>query len=375
MDLDAFEIDQNGKKLYVTTMTVRDLRDEDRVRVDEWSRDNPNGYQRKPTDSRVKAFGRFIGRAKGVSPLSLTLSVRGKVVFSPKNGNFGSLRLPEDNVLWVVDGQHRIAGLRHVVENENPDYDDFPLPVVIMPTDSEDGHSSHNPRFEEAKQFVIINRTAKGVRSDLAERFLNTLKKTEGPSVIADLPSQVTRGIDWVPKATDIVDELNKNGVWASKIRLPNEGRAGTIVNQKSFTDSLKPILTNETFSAYSAEELAKLLNMYWEAIEEVCSEAFEDPANHVIQKTVGVFVLHRLLGDVLAYAAKQDGSVSKDRIISVLRKVDREFSSDYWNASAGDAGLIGTSQKAFSIVYSTIKDALDAANSRSTALRTYKIS
>jgi hypothetical protein len=48
MEVQAMEIEQNGKKLYITSMTVKELMDEQKIRVDEWSRTNQNGYQRKP---------------------------------------------------------------------------------------------------------------------------------------------------------------------------------------------------------------------------------------------------------------------------------------------------------------------------------------
>ncbi len=132
MDLNALEIEQNGRTLYVTSLTAGQLKDEDYVRTDEWSPRHPEGYQRKPTDTRVAAFARFVGKARGVSPLSVTLSVRDPVKFIRKEDQFGVLKIPKDVPLWIVDGQHRIKGLRSLVE-ENPEFENYTVPAVIMP--------------------------------------------------------------------------------------------------------------------------------------------------------------------------------------------------------------------------------------------------
>ena len=371
MDIDAFEMEQNGKKLYLAVMTVEQLKDESKVKVDEWSRSNPTGYQRRPTESRINAFGRYIGKAKGISPLSITLSARDKIDFEKKKGNYGVLKIADDTPLYIVDGQHRMAGFRTLIE-DNPEYLHFPIPIVIMPMGDGKSGSLPDAIFEEAKQFVIINRTAKGVRSDLAERFLTTLQKKEGINMM-DLPAQVTRGIEWVPKASEVIDELNKSGAWEGRIRLPNEEKKGiTVVRQKSFSDSLKPIMTNISFDTFTVKDLASLLNAYWTAISELCPEAFADPDNYEIQKTAGVFVLHRLFPSVLAYSADSKGVVTKDSMKKILGKMD-QFNSEYWGPE-GDVGMMGTSQKAFGILYMTLKESLDSVAPKSSMIKPFSL-
>jgi DGQHR domain-containing protein len=358
MNLKAFELEQNGKKFYLTSLKAK-LLTEEMLEVDLWRRDNPDGYQRDLTQSRSNAFARYIGSSKGISPLSVLLSIRGKVKFTPEKENYGTLQIPDGVKLWIVDGQHRINGLMTLVSS-NPSYDDFEVPVVILPTSQGD----LDPRYEEAKQFVIINRTQKGVRSDLAERFLAKLVKEEG-SEIAELPRQVTRGIEWIPRAVQVVDKLNEGeGVWQGKIRLPGDPRTGTVVAQKSFTDSLKPILTNDMFEIYTVAEIAEMLSRYWLAVSELCSEAFEDPSSHVIQKTTGVFVLHRLFPHVAAFCTEgtSRARLTKERMKEILHKMKTGMTSDYWSAE-GEAALAGIGQKSFSIVYSRLRDSLEEGN------------
>ena len=67
MKLKAFELYQNGYRLFLTTIKAKDLADEKRVKTDEFDADRKNekGYQRKPTVSRVNQFGKYVS-GKGV---------------------------------------------------------------------------------------------------------------------------------------------------------------------------------------------------------------------------------------------------------------------------------------------------------------------
>jgi DGQHR domain-containing protein len=367
MKIKALEFEQQGKKLYVATMWARDLLDENKVKIDRWRRSDPQGYQREPTPSRCKAFARYVTKTKGISPPSVLLSVRKKVHFDPEDDSFGTLTIPEPAELWIVDGQHRIDGLR-IASEDDPTVQNFQIAVVILPLDPSEIDPKLGPRYEEAKQFVIINRTQKGVRSDLAERFLTELSRREGIDVIKDLPSQVTRGIEWKPKAIKITDILNQrpDSPWQERIRLPNEPRASTIISQKSFTDSLEPIITHRNFADYKEDEIAEMLVRYWAAIRELCPEAFDNPTEHVLQKTTGVFVLHELFPSVASYCIDEKGraKLTKEKIKDVLGKMDIGMQSEYWHSN-GEAGLAGTSKKAFDLLLGRLRDSLERGNER----------
>lgn len=217
-------------------------------------------------------------------------------------------------------------------------------------------------RYEEAKQFYIISRTAKGVRTDLVETFLGRMAQEEGLDAIDDLPSQITKGILWIPRAREVAVKMNRDtdGQWNGKIILPNEPRRGGIVSQKSFTDSMKPIVTNPLFDVYSPEDLAKLLGRYWNGIAEMLPDSFLSPNDAMVQRTTGVFVLHRLFPTVLKYAATPDTVVTQAAVRRVLEQVEGKFFTDEFWSTSGEVGLLGTSQKAFSILYAQIEQAVN---------------
>lgn len=359
------EIEQNGVKLYVTTMAAGEIIDEKRVKVDIWSASqNIEGYQRKVSPSRAMDFARYLKNTNAISPTSILLNIRGEILgFAPIKGNYGILSIPDDSEFWVVDGQHRIEGFKELLRR-NPNYVNFPITIIIMRVSSE---------YEEAMQFIIINKTQRGVKPDLAERFIAKMSKREGVQSLMNLPRDTTRDIAWRPKATEIVDILNArtsdeetgdfyNNPWLNKIQLPNEPKGQTTVSQKALEDSLKSLFNNPLFSSYNAEEMSVILVRYWKAILNICKGAAIQPHDYVLQRTTGVNVLHNLLPRVVAMAIKSGEKLTVGRFYEVLNKMPDGMNDIFW-INDGVAGNVGTSKKSFSILTTKLFDYLEEGN------------
>jgi len=354
MELDAFEIIQNGTPIYVTYMTAKQLSDLKKIKVDIFKREDEEGYQREISNKRSEEFAKYVINAKGISPISILLNVRKKINFVRINGELGKLNIPDDSYMWIVDGQHRRQGLVIAIKDRE-EYENYQIPIVI---------TNLTTTYEEAKQFIIINKTQKGVRSDLAERLLGRIFEEE-ENIISQMPSTVTRGITWMPKAIEVSEKINerKDSVWYKKIRFPNELKLTTISSQKSFTESLRPIIRNEIFESYNIEETTELLVRYWNAISELCPNSFKLPQEHLIQKTIGIFTLNRLFPLVISYCGEK---ITKERIKVVLSKMEKGMNDDYWSNN-GQIGLAGTNQKAFSIIYKKLSEYLEEGNVKKT--------
>ena len=130
MKLKAMKIKQKETTLYLTAMTAEQL---SKGKVDEYHREEgkePEGYQRMPSNKRVKEYAKYVHLTPGLSPTSVTISVREPIKFIEKTG---VLEIPDKATLWIVDGQHRIIGLQWLNEEKNGVCLDFPLPVVVLP--------------------------------------------------------------------------------------------------------------------------------------------------------------------------------------------------------------------------------------------------
>src|SRR5439155_1396969 len=105
--------------LYVTALSVKDLLG--RFESDTYRSDNPAGYQRAVGASRVRSLSAYMRSEEGMLPTSILLCIRqpGRGEFEavggggskPGAGETGLLTIGPEVPLWVVDGQHRLAGL------------------------------------------------------------------------------------------------------------------------------------------------------------------------------------------------------------------------------------------------------------------------
>jgi len=151
-----------------------------------------------------------------------------------KVGEF-EYEIPDEVTLWIVDGQHRLKGLE-IIGEHNPNLLELEIPVVIIALK---GDNPEDARYKEAVQFLIINRTQKGVRADLAERILLRVAQMEGTERVfrhisdQTLPSSLTRDMIWKPRAVRLTDILNQrqDSPLRGKIKLPNIRSKGTTVS------------------------------------------------------------------------------------------------------------------------------------------------
>lgn len=347
------KVTQNKKEMFSLVISAGDLFNNFDVGVDVQTKENMDGYQRNLSNSRSSSFLRYLVKKEGISPLSVLLNYRDKVKFIPVKGSFGNIHIPNKSKLWVVDGQHRLEGLRKGVDISDQ-IKNFEIPIILM---------SESEPYPEALQFFIVNKTQKGVKADLAQTFLLKVKEDD---LKDDLPTVITRGLDWIPKALEVMYVLNDEpkSPWYQKIQLPNAPKLKTIITQNSFISSLGPVFKDDNFRlSFDTESIARILSRYWNAIKELCSEAFQDPLTHVMQKTTGTFVLHKLFLKIAHLARDKDNRVTQDSIKKILLSIKGDnFSSEYWS-SEGVAGRAGTSQKAFNLLANEIATSIDKSN------------
>jgi hypothetical protein len=108
LQLDAFSITQRGGlegvDIYITVFKAKDI--VDRYRIDRWTMDNPEGYQRMPSESRLMDRRgsplRYLVREWGCFPTSILLNIRGDVKY-----------VKEKDLGWFSYGMRRDDALLH----------------------------------------------------------------------------------------------------------------------------------------------------------------------------------------------------------------------------------------------------------------------
>ncbi len=268
------------------------------------------GYQRKPSPSRVKKLARDLKDRRVDLPTAILLSIRNADLY-PRLDSSGRyiLSVPRDDSkpFFVVDGQHRIEALKTVMETD-PDgnWSDFKIPAVII---------VGADRGVEMDQFHTVNSNAKSISTDLALDLLKTRAKKDD----AYRKYLVSTGEGWKIIAQELTERVSRKDAWKNKIRFPNEPKDNTVINSNSFVTSLKRTLGQENFATFLPEQRAEIINAYWLGIKQVLPECFEDPKKYNIQKTIGVYVFHYLLPTVLEYANKFGSPVTEANTYSEL--------------------------------------------------------
>jgi len=343
---------QDARELYVGPMNAEDVIRFGRVA--EWHEGDDSGYQRAPEGARIRKLSNFLKKeAVPLLPTSVLLSHRGeplpKVEIAP---NVVEIDLPEEAVLFIVDGQHRVAGLQMAIEKEGVErLRQFQLPVVFM---------EFADVGDEAHQFRLINDNMKKVNTMLARRLLEMRLQKGGSEVKRALRDSKSL---WQAESVAVIRELKEaeGSVWYGRIQPPNEKkRAQHIVRELSMSTSLKPILTDPIGTDLGTETVARFLSNYWEAWRRVAPEAFDEPESFVIQKTAGVFSLHMVARYVLKlFDRRRNTSPSVDDLIVVIEDMGDAAQADYWRSGNADGAAMAGSMSGFKIIADTIIEEL----------------
>lgn len=317
--------------------------------IDTWSIANKKGYQRGLKKNRSKKYADYLGRQNSYQHQTILLNIRdeSKIIFDQMPGQaVGTLTIKDK--FYVVDGQHRTHGIKIFLE-ANPSSNNLPIPVIVMVGFGQ---------TDEAREFLVVNKTQKGVRADLSDRIL--------ADVISDMDKEMLEilGIreakSTIEQMIKLVDILNKekDSIWFHRVNMPNEKFKPTYsIKQGSLTDSLKPALKDNFIAANYRinRKLAAAIITYWDAIRDLCPKASGDDFKHyVLLKTTGAFVMHKLFPVVLIKAGDRP---TKAKMKSILGKIE-EMNDDDWHVD-GEIGDYGTNRKSFDRLYNNFKEQL----------------
>ncbi len=361
---------QKGHRIFSGVLNAQDLIDV--TTVDHYNsrltHDDPSqGYQRPPERSRITKIGTYLIKnivrdddthGDGLFPTAVTLAARQPLEYDEETK---ILKIRYDQKLQVVDGQHRIEGLRYAIKEKEELYlNDFPVPFVIMETPE---------RIVEMNQFRTINGTAKSVRTDLVNSILTSVAAAQGDRFINEKDK-------WRVIVTRVVDKLDKDedSPWHNLILMPDEagspkGSDGKIVRATSFMTSLKPVydwldyfnfLRDADDLAGKADTVYDVVEPFWEAVSWVVPEAFENPNDYVIQKTPGLFSLHKLLvADLVPHMFRHRIDWTRSNFMSLIGDSPELTDADFWHKGSGRASSYG-SMKGFQELYELLKNSIE---------------
>jgi DGQHR domain-containing protein len=252
------------------------------------------GYQRRPTPSRIAKLAGEIRKHKVDIPTAVLLNARDSswesaISQNDASSDFFTFDLDRYNgVFSVVDGQHRIEALRQLYVESEEEYGGFKLQFVMMLGANEG---------QELEQFYVVNSTAKSVKTDLALDLLKQRADHDG-TVMNHL---VEIGQDWKVRAQDLTEMLNdKSSTWRNRIRLANEIKGLTTIPSSSFVVSLQKFLAMPLMQAADIESQYKIIDTFWMGIRSVMPNPFDYPQDYTLMKGIGVWAMHDALPSVI---------------------------------------------------------------------------
>lgn len=308
------------------------------------------GIQRVLSEERVKQIRKFVGTSDATFPTSIVLSVPGecfeyieterRVILRPASG------VPEDQIAKILDGQHRIAGLK------GSGRDVFEVPVtLIVEADIAD----------QAYIFATVNLAQTKVNRSLVYDLLD-YSESRSPQKTAH---EIAVGLDKYAKSPffKIIKRLGR----------ATPGRVNETLSQAVFVNALLPLISSDPVTdrdllkrgkklrrATSDElkrtplrnlfidgedgKIAKLILHYFREVQLRWPEAWESrETGQMLPRTNGFRAFMRFFKDVYLNLTKENkdpNGFTPTGVKGVLAEIDltdKDFNTD--NFPPGSAG------------------------------------
>lgn len=369
----AVKIRQGKRILFLTAFTVRDFMTDNFYTVDRLDVKKSAGMQRLLNESRIKSFGKDIISACKYEdeflPTSVFLATQGSIGYDEDSRKLFFDPSSDGGVcpLDVVDGQHRIEGLRWAVDRDS-DYSllDFPISTVIAPNMTE---------AERMLQFVVVNtkqeRVNPGVAQHIISRFTKMHEIENMPHLPGWLERSVVRGDD--DRALTITKLLNRDSdsPWHGKIQLADEKKTSNhTIGQHSFVSLVKNYLLarNHPLPQIAPEEEKRLaiLKNFWIAVNNIFVDK-EHNTKTVVFKYVGLAFFNAISAPVMNQLAAER-SYTVESFEKCIRSAESHIDGDasgimspyYWHVGSVAGGL---NSGAIAKLAKSFSDALAQAN------------
>ncbi len=296
--------------------------------------DKDEGYQRTLKEGRVRKIARYIESGNAL-PLGILVSMeKGKYKIEDDHIEI----VDEPDVGWIIDGQHRVAGA-HEAKIEI----DIPV-VAFLELDLE----------EQIRQFVTVNREAKGVPASLYYDLLSHL-----PAV-----SPANRAKE---RAVDIAHSLrdNEESPFYSRIVAITSPKRGEL-SLSTFASKVSSLVVTDKgiLSSYTFEEQSRIIDNYYRAMKNVFPAHFKEEES-VFFRTTGFRALIRVFPSVFSYALKAQKGFTVADVMHVLGNI-KDFDFDTWKKiGTGNAAEIQAADELRSEMEDMYTESGDAAKIR----------
>jgi len=268
-------VKQGDLTLYATSLKVSDFLIDNFYSIERLDPENAKekGYQRLLNKGRAKKLSDYIVRGQdsrdAFLPTSIFMATSQHIPFNPSNNTI-DIDVRDICPFNIVDGQHRVEGLKMAAEKDQRVLD-FEIPVNIATNLSE---------IEQMCHFLIVNTTQKSVEEGVAQRIRARLTRAMGVDETPSLPKWILKSVQKGEdeQALQYVDFLNteKDSPWLNRIKMANDENADGTINQKSFVKSIKKyvlVADNPVYATETEDRQHKIFLNYWKAIVDIIGD------------------------------------------------------------------------------------------------------
>ena len=271
----AAPVRQGALTLYATSLKVRDLMGDQFYNVETLDPidGNDKGYQRLLNTARAKKLADYVVKGQDSQdaflPTSVFLATDKNLIFNTENN---TLEIDSSSIgpFSVVDGQHRLEGLKMAAEKDERVLD-FEVPVNI---------AINLPKIAQMCHFLIVNTTQKSVDKSVEQRIIARLSDALDVEDMPSLPRWILNTVEKgeVEKAIRYVDYLNDTpeSPWYGKIQMANDSSNSATINQRSFVKAIvRYVLTanNPLIAINDFEKEKKIFLNYWKTIASILDD------------------------------------------------------------------------------------------------------
>lgn len=282
----AAPVRQGALTLYATSLKVRDLVTPNFYNVEtlDPADADDKGFQRLLNGARAKKLADYVVKGQDSQdaflPTSVFLATDKSIEFDPATNKI-VIDSAEIGPFSVVDGQHRLEGLKMAAEKDERVLD-FEVPVNI---------AVNLPRIAQMCHFLIVNTTQKSVDRSVEQRIIARLSDALDIEDMPSLPKWILNTVERgeIEKAVKYVDFLNEaaDSPWFGKIQMANHSSATGTINQRSFVKAIvRYVLTanNPLTAIMDFDREKRIFLNYWKAIALI----LDDEGDSVLYKYNG---------------------------------------------------------------------------------------
>lgn len=344
----AVEIKQGNLTLYLTYVTPADLFNNNFYTVDALEPRTQEGFQRILDKRRATRLTKHLTEAneKGYAHLPTTIFLAtDKSLDYDEDSKVLTFDTDKIGPFSVVDGQHRIEGLRQAIDKK-PNMRNFQLPVTI---------GSNLDNTHQMYHFYIVNTTQVSVDASMVQQITKRFTEMAGVEELPYIPFWLQRRIAGGRDASAlrIVEFLNENpdSPLFGLVQMANDPDTHNRIKQSSIVNVLKkevlvasnPLSVQET----DPERAARIILNYFRAIDRMFVDG-RDKTKTVVYKSNGIYFFLGISKWVFnaIYSSTKDFTVkSISQIVGrALDELDDEFrqigSADWWMTGQGASRL-----------------------------------